>query len=65
MFKCYHYVVCVKLNKTRKILRIFFKNEATKNIKKKKTTTKKQTQKDSNLYIAYKMLSFVVHRTSE
>lgn len=31
MFKCYHYVVCVKLNKTRKILRIFFKNEATKN----------------------------------
>lgn len=31
MFKCYHYVVCVKLNKTRKILRIFFKNEATRN----------------------------------
>lgn len=45
MFKCYHYVVCVKLNKTRKILRIFFKNEATKNIKKKhdqKTDTKRQ-----------------------
>lgn len=63
MFKCYHYVVCVKLNKTRKILRIFFKNEATKNIKKKHD--QKQTQKDSNLYIAYKMLSFVVHRTSE
>lgn len=63
MFKCYHYVVCVKLNKTRKILRIFLKNEATKNIKKKHD--QKQTQKDSNLYIAYKMLSFVVHRTSE
>lgn len=45
MFKCYHHVVCVKLNKTRKILRIFFKNEATKNIKKKhdqKTDTKRQ-----------------------
>lgn len=62
MFKCYNYVVCVKLNKTRKILRIFFKNEATKN---KKNTTKNQTQKDSNLCIANKMLSFVVHRTSE
>lgn len=44
MFKCYNYVVCVKLNKTRKILRIFFKNEATKNKKKhdQKSNTKRQ-----------------------
>lgn len=45
MFKCYHYVVCVKLNKTRKILRIFLRMKLLKIFKKKhdqKTDTKRQ-----------------------
>lgn len=51
MFKCYHYVVCVKLNKTRKILRIFFKNEATKNKKnKKKHDQKTDTKRQQLIY---------------
>lgn len=50
MFKCYHHVVCVKLNKTRKILRIFFKNEATKNIKKKTHDQKTDTKRQQLIY---------------